>query len=108
MLKYLKINNFLSFAEPTIFDFSATRYSILSTTNVSSTNTLKGSLFIGPNASGKTNALKAIAFLIHLFNVLSNHFIHIPSSRIETKASHRLTFRKGCGSYPLNVLLSPQ
>lgn len=74
MLKQLKINNFLSFAEPTTFDFSTTRYGILSTTNVSSTNVLKGNLFIGPNASGKTNALKAIAFLLHLFRDEKTYF----------------------------------
>ena len=67
MLKKMILTNFLSFAETTEFDFSPTKYGILSTTNVSSTNILKGSLFIGPNASGKTNCLKGISFLLRLF-----------------------------------------
>ena len=67
MLKKMTLTNFLSFAEKTDFDFSPTKYGILSVTNVSSSNNLKGGLFIGPNASGKTNALRGIAFLLKLF-----------------------------------------
>lgn len=67
MLKKMILTNFLSFAENTVFDFSPSKYGILSTSNVSSTNILKGALFIGPNASGKTNCLTGIAFLLRLF-----------------------------------------
>ena len=67
MLKKMVLSNFLSFASTTEFDFTTTKYEILNRTNVSSTNYLKGGLFIGPNASGKSNVLKGIAFLLQLF-----------------------------------------
>ena len=64
MLQKMVLTNFLSFRERTEFDFTPSRYGILNKTNVSSTDVLKGALFIGPNASGKTNALKGLKFLI--------------------------------------------
>lgn len=66
MLTKMYLTNFLSFSERTEFDFTASKYSILSQTNVYNNQTLKGALFIGPNAAGKTNALKAFSFLIKL------------------------------------------
>ena len=66
MLTKMYLTNFLSFSERTEFDFSASKYSILGETNVSENNILKGALFIGPNASGKSNALKGISFIINL------------------------------------------
>lgn len=74
MLKKLTLTNFLSFAETTEFDFSQTKYGILSATNVSSSGILKGGLMIGPNASGKTNGLKGIAFLLKLFKDEKTNF----------------------------------
>lgn len=65
MLTKMYLTNFLSFSERTEFDFTASKYSILGETNVYN-NILKGALFIGPNASGKSNALKGIAFIINL------------------------------------------
>ncbi len=65
MLTKMYLTNFLSFAERTEIDFTASKYSILAETNVY-VDTLKGALFIGPNASGKSNALKGIAFIINL------------------------------------------
>lgn len=66
MLQKMILTNFLSFRERTEFDFTPSKYGILSDTNVSSNNLLKGAMFIGPNASGKTNALKGLDFLIRL------------------------------------------
>lgn len=65
MLTKLIVKNFLSFKEETEFDFTATKYAILEKTNIVD-DILKGSLFIGPNASGKSNALKAITVLLDL------------------------------------------
>lgn len=65
MLKKLIINNFKSFSTETIIDVTATNYKILKETN-SYNGILKGLLFIGGNATGKTNAIKAIKTLLDL------------------------------------------
>ena len=74
MLKKMVLSNFLSFAEETEFSFVPTKYGILSQANVSSTDVLKGGLFIGPNASGKSNAIKAVGFLLGLFKDKKTNF----------------------------------
>ena len=66
MLTKMYLTNFLSFIDRTEFNFTATRYTILEKLNVNDNAILKGGLFIGPNAAGKSNALKGIAFLIKL------------------------------------------
>ena len=66
MLTKMYLTNFLSFSERTEFDFTASKYTILSNSNVSDNDILKGALIIGPNASGKSNALEGIAFIIKL------------------------------------------
>lgn len=71
MLTKMTLTNFLSFKEETVFDFTPTKYTILSETNTThdiaeGAKLLKGALFIGPNASGKTNALRGITFLLRL------------------------------------------
>lgn len=66
MLTKMYLTNFLSFKERTEFDFTASKYSILNKTNIYENGILKGALFIGPNASGKSNALKGISFIIKM------------------------------------------
>lgn len=66
MLTKMYLTNFLSFKERTEFDFTASKYSILGKTNVYENEILKGALLIGPNASGKSNALKGISFVIKM------------------------------------------
>lgn len=66
MLTKMYLTNFLSFSERTEFDFTASKYSILSASNVSDNDVLKGALVIGPNASGKSNVLEGLAFIIKL------------------------------------------
>lgn len=68
MLTKMYLTNFLSFINRTEFNFTATKYTILEELNVFNGSTLKGGLFIGPNAAGKSNALKGIAFLIKMIN----------------------------------------
>lgn len=67
MLTKMYLTNFLSFADRTEFDFTASKYSILEKTNVYD-GVLKGALFAGANAAGKSNALRGISFLIKLIN----------------------------------------
>lgn len=66
MLAKMYLTNFLTFKDKTEFDFTASKYTILGNTNVSENKILKGALLIGPNASGKSNALKGLSFLIKL------------------------------------------
>lgn len=66
MLTKMYLTNFLSFLERTEFDFTSSKYTILSSTNVAENGILKGALMIGPNASGKSNALRGLKFLINL------------------------------------------
>ncbi len=66
MLKKMYLTNFMSFKERTEFDFTASKYSILDGKNVSDNNVLKGALLIGPNASGKSNVLKGLSFIIKM------------------------------------------
>lgn len=66
MLTKMYLTNFLSFKERTEFDFTASKYSILSKTNVYENEILKGGLFLGPNAAGKSNALKGISFIVEM------------------------------------------
>ena len=66
MLAKIYLTNFLSFKERTEIDLTASKYSILGKTNVYKSEILKGALFIGPNASGKSNALKGLSFIIKM------------------------------------------
>ena len=65
MLSKIKIENFKSFKESTTIDFTATKYTTLKDTNVEN-NLVKGCLFVGANASGKTNVINAISILLDL------------------------------------------
>ncbi len=66
MLKKIIIDNFKTFIKPTEIDFKATSYKFLENENVGKNRILKGTLFVGENASGKTQILKAIKFLLDL------------------------------------------
>lgn len=66
MLTKMILTNFLSFKNRIEFDFTASKSLIKGKTNVYNEKYLKGALLIGPNASGKSNALQGISFLIRL------------------------------------------
>lgn len=63
MLKSYEINNFKSFKNLTKFDLKKTNYQILSDSNTKN-DILKGLMFVGANASGKSNSIIAIKFLL--------------------------------------------
>ena len=63
MLQSFRVKGFKSFKNDTEFDFRRTQYQTLESTNVEN-GILKGALFVGGNASGKTNAVEAIRFLL--------------------------------------------
>ena len=63
MLKSVEINNFKSFKIKTKIDLEKTNYQMLSDTNITN-HLLKGLMFVGTNASGKSNSIQTIKFLL--------------------------------------------
>lgn len=66
MLTGITLKDYTTFISETTFDFNATNYKILENTNVGANRVLKGALFVGENASGKTQVLKSITLLLDL------------------------------------------
>lgn len=71
MLAKVKMKNFKSFKNETTVDFLATKYTMLKETN-SMNGVLKGCMFVGGNATGKTNAIYAISMLLDLLFTNAN------------------------------------
>ncbi len=65
MLKTVRIRNYRSIRDEVIVDFGATKYSMLRDENVIN-NVVKGALFVGGNATGKTNFIFSISVLLDL------------------------------------------
>ena len=65
MLTRITLDNFKSFREKTRIDFTKTNYAILPQ-NVASDGVLKGCVFVGANASGKSNIIVAVKLLLDL------------------------------------------
>lgn len=66
MLSKIKLDNYATFFKETTIDFSATNYKFLEEENVGSNRILKGALFVGENASGKTKIINSIKFLLDI------------------------------------------
>ncbi|RAU97142.1 ATP/GTP-binding protein [Paenibacillus sp. YN15] len=65
MLRSIEMENFRSFKNRTKIDMTATGYKSLSGTNVHK-DIVKGCFLFGANASGKTNAIRALEILLDL------------------------------------------
>ena len=65
MIKNYEVTTFTSYKNKTFFDFEKTNYQMLLRTNVHG-GILKGMMFVGPNASGKSNSILAIKILLDL------------------------------------------
>ena len=65
MLLGYTMDGFKSFKNYTEVDLKKTQYQVLENTNVTN-GVLKGCMFVGGNASGKTNAIDAIRMLLVL------------------------------------------
>lgn len=66
MLVNIILKDYTTFIKETVFYFKATNYKILEETNVGDNRILKGALFVGENASGKTQVLESIVLLLDL------------------------------------------
>lgn len=66
MLTNIILKEYTTFIKKTIFDFKTTNYKILEETNVGDNRILKGALFVGENASGKTQVLESIVLLLNI------------------------------------------
>lgn len=66
MLVKLSLENFMSFKNKITLEFTSTAYELLKTTNVTADGILKGAIFVGGNATGKTNILMALKLLLEL------------------------------------------
>lgn len=66
MLTRIELENFKSFKNRTTIDLNSTNYKILQERNVSDNGILKGAIFVGGNATGKTNIIEAIKLLLDL------------------------------------------
>ena len=69
MLKSIKLNNYTTFINPTTIDFSATNYKFLDE-NIGDNKILRGCLFVGENASGKSQILNSIKLLLDFLHCL--------------------------------------
>lgn len=65
MLQSVSVEGFKSFKKYAEVDLKKTQYQILEKANISN-GILKGCMFVGGNASGKTNLIEAIRFLLHI------------------------------------------
>ena len=94
MLTGITLKDYTTFIEKTTFDFKATNYKILEDSNVGENRVLKGTLFIGENASGKTQVLNAIVLLLNLLleNSEQNFIIKKSMYTKGTKFSLSYTF----------------
>ncbi len=66
MLLKVRLNNFKSFRKFTEIDFTKTNYKILEDTNVYDNKILKGAIFVGGNATGKTNIILSLKILLEM------------------------------------------
>lgn len=94
MLTSIVLKNYTTFINETIFDFKATNYKILDKSNVGENRILKGALFVGENASGKTQVLNSIVLLLDLLlgNTEQNFIIKKSMYTKGTKYSLNYTF----------------
>lgn len=90
MLSRIIVENFKCFKEETIFDYRKTNYKLLEKNTKG--KILKGILFVGDNASGKTTAIEPIKLLLQLLfkDVDTNFWLYkcLFSKKEETKLEY--------------------
>lgn len=105
MLTKIIMKNFKSFKNETIIDFKATGYEILNETNKTNNDILKGALFVGGNATGKSTVLQAINLLLTL--MISERKVGVSSynclfSKGNIELSYKFEFEKEIVFYSIS------
>ena len=91
MLKKVGIKNFKSFKNQTEIDLSKTNYNFLSQ-NVNKDGILKGCIFVGPNASGKSSVVLSIKLLLDFLFKDRNIKLSVLKSLLSEDESFSLTY----------------
>ena len=91
MLKKVEIKNFKSFKNQTEIDLSKTNYNFLSQ-NVNKDGILKGCIFVGPNASGKSSVVLSIKLLLDFLFKDRNIKLGVLKSLLSEDESFSLTY----------------
>lgn len=91
MLKKVGIKNFKSFKNQTEIDLSKTNYNFLSQ-NVNKDGILKGCIFVGPNASGKSSVVLSIKLLLDFLFKERNIKLGVLKSLLSEDESFLLTY----------------
>lgn len=91
MLKKVEIKNFKSFKNQTEIDLSKTNYNFLSQ-NVNKDGILKGCIFVGPNASGKSSVVLSIKLLLDFLFKDRNIKLGVLKSLLSEDESFLLTY----------------
>lgn len=104
MLTKLYLKNFTSFKNETTIDLKSTEYKTLSDINVTN-NILKGALFVGANASGKSNVLRGLSFILDL--LFSDKIMELQYSKclFSKKTSFELAFQFDIDNHIVEYLI---
>ena len=106
MLTKITLDNFKSFKNKTVVDLTKTNYTILPQ-NVSDNGVLKGCIFVGANASGKSTIILAVKLLLDLLfserNINSGMFLCMFGDTNKYSLSYEFLIENKTISYSFEV-----
>lgn len=106
MLTKITLDNFKSFKNKTVVDLTKTNYTILSQ-NVADNGVLKGCIFVGANASGKSTIILAVKLLLDLLfserNINSGMFLCMFGDSNKYSLSYEFLIENKIISYSFEV-----
>lgn len=106
MLTKITLDNFKSFKKKTVVDLTKTNYTILSQ-NVADNGVLKGCIFVGANASGKSTIILAVKLLLDLLfserNINSGMFLCMFGDSNKYSLSYEFLIENKIISYSFEV-----
>lgn len=106
MLTKITLDNFKSFKNKTVVDLTKTNYTILPQ-NVADNGVLKGCIFVGANASGKSTIILAVKLLLDLLfserNINSGMFLCMFGDANKYSLSYEFLIKNKTISYSFEV-----